>query len=110
MFTETDRLLLIDIHRRLVRMNATADSLSSELTSLQTAVANEISVEQSAIALINGIPQLIANAVAQAQAAGATPDQLAALSNLQTQIGSSASALAAAVTANTPASQTQTGP
>jgi hypothetical protein len=98
MFNESDRLLLREIHRRLIDMNATVASLPSEIAALQAAVANEVTVEQSAITLINGIPAMIANAVAAAQAAGATPDQLAALATLQTQISSSATALAAAVT------------
>jgi hypothetical protein len=90
-------------------MNATTDSLSSDIASLQAAVANEVTVEQSAITLINGIPGMIASAVAAAQAAGATPDQLTALANLQSQISSSATALAAAVTANTPAAAPSSG-
>jgi hypothetical protein len=54
MFTELDRRLLIDIHRILFRMNASVDSLSAEITNLQTTVANEVTVENSAIAVING--------------------------------------------------------
>jgi hypothetical protein len=82
---------------------STANLLDQQITALQTAVQNETSVEQSAITLINGIPKLIADAVAKAQAAGATPAELSALTALQSQIASNGTALAAAVTANTPA-------
>ena len=103
MFTERDRLILNDIHRRLVQMSATANSLSAEITALQTAVATETTVNQSAITLINGFAGQLAAAVAAATAAGATADQLSTLSSLQAQITTSADALAAAVTANTSA-------
>ena len=80
-----------------------SDSITAELANLQSTVASEITVENSAVALINGIPALISAAVAAAGAAGATPDQLAAFGTLNTQIQASSTALAAAVTANTPA-------
>jgi len=109
MFTELDRRLLIDIHRRLFRMNASVDSLSAEITALQADVANEVTVENSAIALINGFSARLDAAVAAAQAAGASPDQLTALSTLQSQISNSSAALAAAVSANTPAAASAGG-
>jgi hypothetical protein len=77
-------------------------ALDDQIAALQTAVANETSVDQSAITLLNGIPALIQAAVTQAQAAGATPAQLKALTDLGTTIGANATGLAAAVTANTP--------
>ena len=63
------------------------------LDDLAAAVAKEDTVIDSAIALINGIPALIA-------AAGVDPAKLAAL---QADISAKSDALAAAVTANTPA-------
>ena len=78
-------------------------ALDDKIAELKAAVAEETSVEQSAITLINGIPALIADAVSKAQAAGATPAQLQALTDLQTSIASNATGLQSAVTANTPA-------
>ncbi len=71
--------------------------MSQQLTDLQAAVAQEITVEQSAITLLNGL-------AAQLAAAGTDP---AALQTLHDQILASSNALAAAVTANTPAAATQ---
>lgn len=76
--------------------------LDDKIAALQTQVANETTVDQSAIALLNGIPQLIADAVNNALSQGATPAQLQAMTDLGTTIGNNASGLAAAVTANTP--------
>lgn len=65
----------------------------NELEALKAEVAATVTVEQSAITLINGIAARIA-------AAGTDP---AALSALTTQLTDSAAALSAAITANTPA-------
>jgi DNA-binding GntR family transcriptional regulator len=65
----------------------------SSLTDLQAQVAQTTTVEQSAITLIEGL-------AAQLAAAGTDP---AALAKLQSDLASSATALAAAITANTPA-------
>ena len=64
----------------------------SALDDLTTQVAANTSVEQSAITLIEGI-------AAQLAAAGTDPAKLEAL---KTQLTASATALAAAITANTP--------
>lgn len=80
---------------------STANSLDAQIAQLQQAVANETTVDQSAITLIQGVPALIATAVAQAQAAGATPAELASLSALGTSIANNAAGLAAAVSAGT---------
>lgn len=72
------------------------DKLAADVTRLKT-------VDESAIALIQGFPALIAAAVAAAQAAGATPEQLAAFDDLSAGIESKTEELATAVTAGTPA-------
>lgn len=77
------RLLALNFHFQGKIMQA--------LDALQAAVAAEDTVIDSAVALINGIPALIA---------GVDP---AALAALQADITAKATALAAAVTANTPA-------
>jgi hypothetical protein len=77
--------------------------LDDKITALTKAVQDETTVEQSAIALINGIPKMIADAIAAAQAQGATPAQLAAFDALAASIETNSQSLAKAVTDNTPA-------
>lgn len=72
------------------------EQIMSALDDLQAAVAQEDTVIDSAITLIQGIPALIA-------AAGTDPAKLQAL---QADISAKSTALAAAVTANTPTPQT----
>jgi hypothetical protein len=68
------------------------EQIMSALDDLTAQVAANTSLESSAVALIQGIPALIA-------AAGIDPAKLIAL---QTQLTLSATALAAAIVANTP--------
>ncbi len=65
--------------------------IMADLTQLQTEVANNTTVEESAVALIQGLK-------AQLDAAGTDPVALKALSD---QLASNDTALAAAVAANT---------
>jgi len=81
----------------------TMSALDDKISALQTAVANETTVNQSAITLIQGFGQRLSDAIAAALAAGATDAELSALNDLQTTLGTNADALAAAVAANTPA-------
>lgn len=69
------------------------EHIMSALTDLQAAVAAEDTVIASAVALLNGLG---------AQIAALTPDQ-AAINALAADVTAQAAALAAAVTANTPA-------
>lgn len=69
----------------------------ADLTQLTADVAADTTVDQSAITLIQGL-------AAQLAAAGTDPVALAALS---TQLETNAAAIAAAVTANTPAAPAQ---
>jgi uncharacterized alpha-E superfamily protein len=69
------------------------NQIMSALDDLTTQVAQNTSVEESAVTLINGL-------AAELQAAGTDPTKLAAL---QTSLAASAKDLAAAVAANTPA-------
>jgi len=70
-----------------------------DLKAMQAAVAKEVEVEQSAIKLIEMLSQGVKDLAKQPQ--GASQDQLKALAD---QLSKSNAALAAAVTANTPAS------
>jgi hypothetical protein len=86
-----------------------SDTLTNELNSLQTAVTNETSVDQAAVTLINGIPALIQNAINTALQNGATQAQLQSFATLNSQLMTNASALSAAVTANTQAQSSSVG-
>lgn len=74
-------------------INKKLEIIMAAIDDLQTAVAAEDTVIDSAITLIQGIPALIA-------AAGVDPAKLTAL---QADITNKSAALAAAVAANTPA-------
>jgi hypothetical protein len=91
------------ILRALKQEVQTMSQVDDDLSELKDDVAELTTVDQSAIALINGIQGQIAAAVAAAQAAGATPAQLQSLSDLHTAISAQKDAMAAAVAANTPA-------
>lgn len=71
-------------------------TIMADLSALTTQVAQNTSVEESAVTLINGL-------AAQIKAAGTDP---AALAALVTQLQKSSSDLSAAITANTPAAPT----
>jgi hypothetical protein len=86
---------LKSLHHKVDTMSAT---LSANFLALQAQVAQNATVEGSAITLLQGLSSQLAAAIA-AQANGDT----AALPALQTQLSTSAAALAAAITANTPA-------
>lgn len=75
--------------------------MASKLEELQAAVAAETTVVNSAITLLNGISQRIADAVAAARAGDD-----AALTVLAGDIATETAALAAAVAANTPGQPT----
>jgi hypothetical protein len=93
-------------NKELLFMSKTDDAI----VLLTSQVAAEETVEDSAIALINGIPALIATAVGNAQAQGATDAQLASFTSLGASLTAKSAQLAAAVTANTtPPSTPQPG-
>jgi len=92
--------VLGSIHRKLdailaaiERLTTQGTTIMADLTSLTTQVAQNTTVEGSAVVLIQGL-------AAQLAAAGTDPAKLA---DLQAQLNTSATALAAAVAANTPA-------
>lgn len=91
--------------RTIITMSGTIDAA---LTTLTAAVQADTDAENAALKLIQGIPALIAAAVAQAAGAGATPAQLAAFDVLSATLTAKGSELAAAVVAGTPA--TNPGP
>lgn len=84
-------------------------TLQTSIDGLIAKVAAQTELDTSAATMIEGIPQLIAAAVAAATAAGATPAQLQAITDLGTRLDAASAPLAAAITANTPAASTVTG-
>lgn len=80
-----------------------AEVLQDKIDQLTAQVARNTTVEASASALIKGFAAQLAAAVAAASAAGATPVQLQALTDLGASIGAADDDLSAAVAANTPA-------
>ncbi len=80
-----------------------ADSLQAALDELTQDVAELTSVDQSAVALIQGFSARLDAAVAAAQAAGATPAQLASFTDLNAQVKQRTTELASAVSAGTSA-------
>lgn len=81
------------IDRKLNRILVKETQEMSALTDLQTQVAKNTSIEESAVVLIKGIAQQLADAIAAGDPA--------ALTALQVQLDKSATDLAAAITANT---------
>jgi translation initiation factor 1 (eIF-1/SUI1) len=89
-------VLLARISTTLKRIERKEAEMSQALDDLSAQVAANTTVEQSAITLIKGI-------AAQLAAAGSDPAKLA---ELKTTLNTSATALADAVAANTPAAPT----
>jgi len=92
--------LIHSIKKDIAHMVTTVQEAVDDLTAK---VARLTTVDESAVALIKGFPALIAAAVAAAQAAGATPAQLQAFTDLSQKITEDTDVLAGAVTEGTPA-------
>jgi hypothetical protein len=86
-------VLLFSIIRILKRQGETMSTTNTALATLQNQVAQNETIEESAVTLITGL-------AAQIAAAGTDPVALKALSD---GLNKSATDLAAAITANTPA-------
>jgi len=81
------------------------NELDQAIADLRTQVEAETTATASAITLMNGIQARIDAAVAEAEAKGATPEQLQAIKDLSAKIGTETQALADAVQANTPVTE-----
>lgn len=77
--------------------------MDDRLAQLTTDTAALSGVVDSAVKALNGVQQMVADAVAQALAAGATPAELQAISDVDTALKAKSAALAAAIPAGTPA-------
>jgi len=73
------------------------------LSNLEAAVTKATTVNDSAVALINGFSQRLQDAIAAAVANGATAEELAPVQAEADALSASSDSLAAAVSANTPA-------
>lgn len=93
MFTHEDRERSIRVERGINFLISKLSTMDQTFLNLQAEVANNTTVESSAIALIKGL-------ASQISAAGTDP---AALAAIVTQLQANDAALAAAVSANTPA-------
>ena len=87
-------------------MSAQQSTLAQLITGLQTEVANNTTVEGSALTLIQGLAAQLAAALAME----AGPAQSSALQAVLTQLQTNDSGLAAAVAANTPAAPAAPNP
>ena len=85
----------------IARLEKQMSKLDDQITALTAQVAANTDVENSASLLIQGFSARLDAAVAAAQAAGASPFQLKALTDLGTAIKTSNDELAAAVAQNT---------
>lgn len=72
------------------------------LQELTDEVAEEVTIMNSATVLINGFAARLQAGIDAALAGGATAEELAVLSTLKTDLDTQGTALAAAVSANTP--------
>ncbi len=90
------------ISKQLDRMEAKMTAMDDNITALQADVAADTTAVASAITLIDGFAAQLAAAIAAAQAAGGTPAQLQALTDLHTAVTANTAGLSAAVAANTP--------
>jgi hypothetical protein len=96
------RSLLYLILYKLEKIPKNMSQLDDSIATLTSTVAAQTTEVHSAAALIRGIPDLIAAAVAKAIAAGATPEQLQAITDLGTALTANTAELTDAVVANTP--------
>ena len=94
---------LDDISIRLQQLETRMSALDNSIAELTADVTALSTVVTSAIALINGIADRVQTAVDAALAAGATTEQLEAITRVSITLKDSAEDLGNAVAANTPA-------
>lgn len=80
--------------RHMAELDDRIKSLQASQATMETNLANLTTQVTTAVTYIQGVPGLIATAVTDALAKGATADQLAALSALQDQITTDGSTIA----------------
>lgn len=97
---QADAIILLerDVNRMSGALQSRLDTLTQEVSELDE-------VKASVAAFVAGVPDMIREAVAQAQSAGATAEQLAAFDALNTALDAKAHEIASAVAKNTPAEE-----
>ena len=75
------------------KMSGTQSQLDEAIANLQAQVTAETNETVAAVKLINGVPQMINDAVQQALAAGATPAQLQAITDASNTLAANAQGL-----------------
>lgn len=100
-------LLRYELDLSFERLSKKMAQIDDAIANLTADVAAEKVVVGKAVALINGIPAMIQTAITEAQALGATPTQLAAISAAADAINAQRDEVSAAL-ANAPASTTTT--
>jgi hypothetical protein len=85
-------------------------ALQTAIDALRADVTAQTTADASVKALIVGMSQQLTDALAKAAAAGASPEQLQALTDLHAQLAANTADLTTAVTANTPAAAAPAAP
>ncbi|MDB5849774.1 MAG: hypothetical protein JWP29_3526 [Rhodoferax sp.] len=93
----------LDLSPILARIEEMAIDISAQIDSLKADIAAQTTVVSSVQTFIAGMSDQLTKALADAQAAGATAEQLQALTDLDSAVKANTAALASATTANTPA-------
>ena len=88
----------------LAKMEKTLAQIDDEITQLQADVASEGTTIDSAVTFIQGLSAQLQAAIAAAAAAGATPAELQALTDLDTAVTAKTQELAAAIATPAPPS------
>lgn len=106
-FHEADRARLKRIECLLLKLlgeeEMSTNALDTQIATLTSQVQQNTSVIGSAETLLSGLAASLQAALQSAQQAGASPEQLAEIQALQTQLANDDTGLAASVVANTPA-------
>lgn len=89
------------LHRKLNRIKAMFTNIDEAIAGLTQQVGELTSVDQSAEALLSGLSVQLMKALDELKQQGVTAAQLASLQSLADAMGTQASGLAAAVSANT---------
>jgi hypothetical protein len=99
--TRTVALVVAQLKPTLEALLVANQQLTDEIATLKTEVARDTTVMGSATTLISGFAAQLQAAIDAAVANGVDASQLTALTDLQSQLGTSTDTLAAAVAANT---------
>lgn len=109
MLQSRDNRVIEAISKLELKMDENNKTVGVAIADLKAKVATLVTASDSATVLILGFKERLDAAIAAAATQGVSPEELAALHELSATIGTEAGELAAAVAANTPGTDTQTG-